>query len=195
MPKIDNEKFYTSAIEKFGTTARGLNWASRENQQLRFKELVRYLPTDMQHYTLVDAGCGFGDLYHYLCKKKRRPKNYIGLDTVLDMYSIASEETAQEIIYLDICKDSIPSADYYICSGALNVLTKFETYQFIRNCFLASNKAFIFNALFGEKQSETYNYLSIEEIKKIAKELEVEHLSYHHNYMENDITVIMSKKE
>ncbi len=195
MPKIDNDKFYTSAIEKFGSTARGVNWASRANQLLRFKELTKYLPKNMQNYSLVDAGCGFGHLYHYLEKKSLTPKRYIGLDSVLDMYSIASEETAQEIIYLDICKESIPKADYYLCSGALNVLTKFETYLFIRNCYNASKKAFIFNALHGEKQSETYNYLSTKEIENLAKELNVGSLKYHHNYMENDITVIMSKKE
>ena len=195
MPKIDNDKFYTSAIEKFGATARGVNWASKENQLLRFKQLIRYLPKNMQNHSLVDAGCGFGHLYHYLKKKSLTPKNYIGLDSVLDMYSIASQETAQEIIYLDICKDTIPTADYYLCSGALNVLTKFETHLFIRNCYSAATKAFIFNALHGKKESKTYNYLSIEEIEALAKELNVHRLEYHHDYMENDITVIMSKKE
>ena len=40
MARIDNEKFYSSAIEKFGTTAKGVNWHSSESQKLRFKIIL-----------------------------------------------------------------------------------------------------------------------------------------------------------
>jgi len=193
MPRIDSEKFYTSAIEKFGTTAKGVNWASRENQLLRFDAILRLLPDDLSKFTLVDAGCGFGDFYTYLKKKKRLPKQYIGIDSLLDMYSIASQNTAQEIMIADICKDSLPNADYYICSGALNVLTPFETHQFIQNCFNSSRVAFIFNALYGEKSSETYNYISDRNIQKLIKNLKVKRTLYERSYMEEDITIAFER--
>jgi SAM-dependent methyltransferase len=189
MPKIDTDKFYTSAIQKYGTTAQGVNWASKENQLLRFKEILALLPKDISTTTLADAGCGFGDFYHYLLKKKRAPLHYIGLDYHLDMCSIAEQQTAQEIINADICKDTLPTCDYYICSGALNVLTVFETHLFIKNCYNASKKAFIFNALYGNKKSETYNYLTKEKINSIAKELDVKEILFQTGYLENDITV------
>jgi len=189
VPRIDSEKFYTSAIEKFGTTARGVNWASRENQTLRFDAILELLPNDLSSFTLADAGCGFGDFYLYLKKKKRLPKNYIGIDSVADMYSIASQNTAQEILNADICKDSLPNADYYICSGALNVLTPFETHLFIQNCYKSSKVAFIFNALHGSKASETYNYLSTTTIKELAISLDVKELFFKEGYLEDDITV------
>ena len=189
MPRIDSEKFYTSAIEKFGVSAKGVNWASKENQFLRFAAILKLLPDDLSNFTLVDAGCGFGDFYNYLKKKKRLPKHYIGIDSLLDMYSIASQNTAQEIMIADICKDALPNADYYICSGALNVLTPFETHQFIQNCYSSSKVAFIFNALHGEKSSETYNYLSTKNIKEIAEKLNVKELIFESGYMEDDITV------
>jgi len=189
VPRIDNEKFYTSAIEKFGTTARGVNWASKENQYVRFDTILKLLPKDLSSFTLADAGCGFGDFYLYLKKKKRVPKNYIGIDSVLDMYSIASQNTAQEIINADICRDSLPNADYYICSGALNVLTPFETHLFIQNCYKSSKVAFIFNALHGDKDSKTYNYLSTQAIKTLATDLKVKETLFESGYMEDDITV------
>ena len=189
MPRIDSEKFYTSAIEKFGTTARGVNWASKENQILRFDAILKLLPKDLSSFTLVDAGCGFGDFYLYLKKKKRLPKNYIGIDSVLDMYSIATQNTAQEIINADICRDTLPNADYYICSGALNVLTPFETHLFIQNCYKSSKVAFIFNALHGDKVSETYNYLSTKTIKELATTLDVKELLFEEGYLKDDITV------
>lgn len=189
MPKIDSEKFYTSAIAKFGISAKGVNWASKKNQTLRFDAILKLLPDDLNHFTLVDAGCGFGDFYLYLEKKKKLPKRYIGIDSVQEMYSIASQNTAQEILNADICKDSLPNADYYICSGALNVLTPFETYLFIQNCYMSSKIAFIFNALHGDKKSETYNYLSTLTIKEIATTLKVKETLFESAYMEDDITV------
>jgi len=189
MPRIDSEKFYTSAIEKHGTTAKGVNWASKENQHIRFAELLKLLPSKLHNVTFVDAGCGFGDLYLYMKKRKRLPKKYIGIDSLTDMYSIASQNTAQEILIADICKETLPNADYYVCSGALNVLTKFETHQFIRNCYNSSKQGFIFNILFGDKESETYNYMNAKEISQIAKELNVRELLFRGDYLENDMTV------
>jgi len=189
MPRIDNEKFYTSAIEMYGTTAKGVNWHSKESQKIRFDIILKILPQNLDSFTLVDAGCGFGDFYLYLQKKKRVPKEYIGIDTVLDMYSIASEQTGCEILLADICKDEIPQADYYICSGAMNVLQTFETHLFIQNCYEACKIGFIFNILHGDKESQTYNYITIEKIKEIAKSLNVKELLFKDGYLENDITV------
>ena len=63
MPRIDSQKFYTSAIEMHGTTAKGVNWASKENQLLRFDAILKLLPSELNSFTLADAGCGFGDFY------------------------------------------------------------------------------------------------------------------------------------
>ncbi|MCD6173396.1 MAG: class I SAM-dependent methyltransferase, partial [Sulfurimonas sp.] len=96
MPRIDSEKFYTSAIDMHGTTAKGVNWTSKETQEIRFDVILDMLPKEIN--SLADAGCGFGDFYTYMNKKKRTPKKYIGIDSLIDMYSIASNNTAQEII-------------------------------------------------------------------------------------------------
>ncbi len=187
MPRIDSEKFYTSAIEMHGTTAKGVNWTSKETQEIRFDVILDMLPKKIN--SLADAGCGFGDFYIYSQKKKREPKKYIGIDSLIDMYSIASNNTAQEIIIADITKDKIPHAEYYICSGAMNVLDRFETYLFIRNCFLACGDGFIFNILHGEDKSETYNYICTCQIEQIAKELDVKRVEFRDGYMDGDITV------
>jgi SAM-dependent methyltransferase len=189
MPRIDNEKFYSSAIEKYGTTARGVNWASKKNQQLRFKILKELLPSDLNSFTLVDAGCGFGDFYLYLEKKKCLAKHYIGIDSLSEMYSIASNNTAQEILIADITADTLPMADFYVCSGALNTLTKYESIAFIQNCYNSSKIGFIFNALYGDKQSQTYNYFTKEEIANLADSLNVKKVLYKEGYLEDDISM------
>jgi len=187
MPKIDSEKFYLSSIKKYGINAQGVHWISKESQELRFDIILDMLPTKIN--TLVDAGCGFGDFYQYLQHKNIQCKKYTGIDSLHKMCSIASKNTQQEIILADIIKDPLPFAEYYICSGAMNILNSFETHLFIKNCLQSSQKAFIFNILHGPKQSETYNYFSIKKIEKIAKELHVDKIEIRNDYMQNDMTV------
>jgi hypothetical protein len=79
--------------------------------------------------------------------------------------------------------------DFYVCSGALNVLTPFETLLFVQNCFKSAKKGFVFNALLGEKQSQTYNYLTKEKILQMAKELKVQEVLFKEGYLEDDISV------
>ena len=189
MSRINSKTFYTSAINIHGESAKGVNWASKESQFLRFDVIRELLPKDISKLKIADAGCGFGDFYLYMSKKKSLPAEYIGIDSLIDMYSIASKKTAQEIYLADICRDKIPKADYYVCSGAMNVLDKFESHLFIRNCYQASKNGFIFNILHGEDVSQTYNYMTIKEIESIASELDVKYIVYRDDYMENDITV------
>jgi len=189
MPKIDNEKFYTSAIQKYGTTAKGVNWASSSTQKIRFKIILELLPKNLSTFSLIDAGCGFGDLYTYMQKKALLPKSYIGVDAIEDMYTIASENTGCEIIIADITQDEIPSADFIVCSGAMNTFERFETHLFISKCFKASNIGFVFNILHGTKDSETYNYFSTKDIQTIAKDLNVARVEFKTGYLEDDISV------
>lgn len=194
MPKIDTFSFYSNAIKKYGTTAKGVNWLSEKNQTLRFKEITKLLPIQMQHYSLADAGCGFSDFYHYLRKTHKPIKTYTGIDSHPTMVQIAKERTGQNILCLDICNELLPIHDYYICSGALNVLTLFESHLFIQNCYNSSREAFIFNVLYGDKESQTYNYFQKETLESIAKELNVKKVVYKEGYLKNDITVMFLKK-
>ncbi|MDD5400635.1 MAG: class I SAM-dependent methyltransferase [Sulfurimonas sp.] len=194
MPRIDNKTFYSTAIEKYGITAKGVNWHSKESQKMRFDIILEMLPKDMSKHSIADAGCGFGDLYLYMLKKKRAPKEYIGIDSLEEMYAIALNNTGCEIVVADICTDKLPSADFYICSGAMNVLEDFETHLFVRNCFSSCRVGFIFNVLHGEKESETYNYLTTEQIDKMASDLGVKEVIFRDDYMQDDITVMFLKE-
>lgn len=157
--------------------------------------ILDLLPDDLSTCSIVDAGCGFGDFYNYLVKKQNLPQKYIGLDYLDEMCSIAEEKTAQEILHVDACKDTIPKADYFICSGALNTLSMFDTYLFIQNCYSTCSYGFIFNILYGDKKSDTYNYMNLKQIQKIAQDLGVKEVILKENYLENDITIGFFKEK
>ena len=189
MPRINNEKFYTSAIEKHGVHAKGVNWRSKHSQRLRFQTIAEILPKDLKTYSIVDAGCGFGDFYLYLSDIKKEPISYKGIDSLYDMYKIASERTGKEIILADIIKDEIPKASFYVCSGAMNILNEFETHLFIRKCYEASEIGFVFNILYGDTKSRTYNYINDSALRDIASKLNVQNILFKKDYLEGDITV------
>jgi hypothetical protein len=63
----------------------------------------------------------------------------------------------------------------------------------MKNCFLSSNIAFVFNILHGEKKSETYNYLTSQQIELFAKDLDVTKVTYISGYLDADITVRFDK--
>lgn len=193
MPKIDNNTFYSSAIQKHGTSAKGVNWNSEATQKLRFKTILELLPPSLSEFSIIDAGCGFGDFYLYLEKNNNLPKKYTGVDCHNDMVSIASNNTGCEILNIDIVQDKLPKSDFIICSGAMNTLSIYETYMFMRNCFLSSKEAFVFNILHGNKESETYNYLTTKQIELFARDLNVKKVTYIDGYLDADITVRFDK--
>lgn len=187
---MDNTKFYDAALKKHGRTAQGVHWNSQKSQELRFDVLLQYVD-NVSSVSMVDAGCGFGDLYCYMDEK---PKSYVGLDLMQEMVLEARERTQCEILKADILNDDLPSADFYVCSGAMNILTRFETHLFIRRCYEASKKGFVFNMLMGEDASLLYNYFQPHDIKSIANELGAK-FSMKKGYMPRDFTVFLEKRE
>ena len=189
MPRINNKKFYLSAINLYGLDAKGVNWKSKESQYTRFEIICKLLPNNLNNFSIVDAGCGFGDFYNYLNEKNNLPKKYVGIDILDKMCKIARKRTLAKIITANICKDKLVEADFYICSGAMNILSDFETHLFIRNSYKYSKIGFIFNILYGDKKSETYNYMTKDKLKLLAKSLDVKRVIIEDDYINNDITV------
>ncbi len=171
MMQMENKKFYTLSLRKYGKTARGLQWHSKNSQQVRFRQLAKFLPERMEQYKVVDAGCGFADFYYYLLQSGQKPLEYIGLDSIDVMVAEAQKRTSCQILQCDILKDDLIASDFYLCSGAMNILNSFETNLFICRCYEASKRGFIFNVLWGEKEDLLYNYMSADDVKAIAHEL------------------------
>lgn len=171
MPRLDNTSFYLDSLTSHGETAKGVQWQSTQSQELRFKVLRKLLPEDLSELTLVDAGCGFGDLQRYLERCSSLPGRYIGLDVMEPMVEVARRRTGCEIRLCNVLEDRLPSADYYLCSGAMNNLTREETWAFIRRCFVASRNGFIFNLLKGTDGPGSYNYQQPRDLLALAQEL------------------------
>jgi SAM-dependent methyltransferase len=193
MARTDNKIFYDLSLEKYDDPAKKVHWANRSRQLIRFKVMIDLISDTLIESTVVDAGCGLGDLYHYLKEQELEPKKYIGVDTHLNMVALAKERTNQEIIHADILKESLPQADYYLCCGGMNILDRFETLLFIKQMLRFSTKGVIFNILKGEDNKGIYNKYTLEDMKKLLLffQGEIEVLDH---YLEDDFTIFLKKQ-
>lgn len=174
MPRVDTDSFYRNALAHYGHNAEGVHWSSERAQRVRFDALLRFLPGDLSSVSLVDVGCGLGDLYGYLTELGRIPARYVGIDVVFPMVEIARERTGCEILHLDVLADALPSADYYVCSGAMNTLTADEGERFIRRCFAAAGRGFVFNLLKGRTRPGAFHHCMPDDLRPIAEQLGVD---------------------
>ena len=190
MDRVDKQAFYDDAIYEHGLTSEGLRWHSKQSQEVRFHEILSLLPFNTA--SIVDAGCGFGDLYLYLLSKGKEGINYIGLDALETMVKEAQQRTGKPIHQCDILHDPLVEGEIYVCSGALNILTREGGYLFIQRCYEASTRGLIFNFLEGKKESKTYNYLQANKIEKLGQKLGAR-IIFRRGYYDNDCTVAFYK--
>ncbi len=191
MPRVDTESFYRHALARYGENAEGVHWRSVESQQIRFEVLRNLLPDELSRCSLVDVGCGLGDLHGFLATRHDLPRQYIGLDAVQVMVERARARTGCVILRCDVLTDPLPEADWYLASGAMALLTQEETRTFIERCLTASRRGLVFNLLKGDHHSMTFNYLMPETVERWAADLDVE-LRIVDGYLSGDFSVAMS---
>jgi len=189
MARIDQKKFYQDNYDTYGVSAQGVAWDSARTQQRRFSAILSCLG-GIGDDTLVDAGCGFGDLYLYLRGKGAVPREYLGLDLCMPMVARAREITGCKILQRDILTQKLPLADWYVASGSMNLLTALETRIFIQRCFERSRKGFVFNLLEGRSRQDAYSYWSPHEIMRFCRTLSAK-VTCKEGYLEGDFTVMM----
>ncbi len=189
MSQSQNKEFYSNAIDEYGICALGVQWNSKHTQYKRFEVITKFIKKEIAQSSIVDVGCGFGEYYKYLETNNKIPKKYIGVDCENRMVTISKKRLPlQEFIMQNILTDNLIETDYYICSGALNILTVDEAYLFISKCFKASRKGFIFNFL----KSQSFNNLKKDEVIKFCEQLSPI-IKTKDNYLNNDFTIFMVK--
>ena len=184
-----NKEFYTQAIKEYGVSAQGVHWNSKYTQYKRFEILTKQIRKHITTSSIIDVGSGFGEYYNYLRNNNKLPKHYIGLDCEENMINISRKRfPSVEFLHQNILEDSLIPADYYICSGAMNILPIEEVKLFIERCFQYSQKAFIFNYL----KDDTFCDIKKEDILNLINKI-TPNIKLVEGYLENDFTIVMVK--
>jgi 2-polyprenyl-3-methyl-5-hydroxy-6-metoxy-1,4-benzoquinol methylase len=203
-------KYYEDLLEKHGDHWSALDWKSGDSQQLRFEVLsdIFVMAEKTANFSLLDVGCGFGDLYHYLSQKKVRC-DYTGYDIAPRIIETAQHKYPKAGFEVkDILKDANPRQfDFVLCCGALNISFEEapEHLTFIRSMLLRmfelckigvgvnflSSQAIYYLPEGSERQPQ-YFYAKPEDILGFAKGM-TSRFIVRHDYHPGDFTVYLFK--
>ena len=144
------KKHYKELFTKHGDSAQSVQYTDQKTQFRRF-EILSEISDNLN--SVVDLGCGLGDLYKYI--NQQEPKiTYLGLDFVEEFVETANKNLKSDSVsfeVFDILNQDIPTGyDYVLLSGVFN--NKMENnWEFmklsLRKMFAACNKGIAFNAM------------------------------------------------
>jgi ubiquinone/menaquinone biosynthesis C-methylase UbiE len=113
---------YNKRVRELGYEAQSVGWKSVEQQNLRFRILTQNI--EVADQTIIDIGCGFGDLYGFLCSSGLKPSNYTGIDISDEMLKLAEEKhrgiRGVSFFNRQLMAITDDTYDYAIASGSLN---------------------------------------------------------------------------
>lgn len=80
MDKSDWNYLHGENFEEYGVDVRSLLWPDTERQRAGFRAFCSSLGMALTNSTVLDVGCGFGDLAVYLHECGYRIRRYVGID-------------------------------------------------------------------------------------------------------------------
>jgi SAM-dependent methyltransferase len=106
------EKFYTDNFNKYGKNLKSIGWSNKKDQILRFNKI--FSGVEYKNKSILDVGCGFGDLYFFLRKKNKDINfKYSGIDITPNFVEITKERL------------SLTNSNIY-CGEVFNLNKKFD---------------------------------------------------------------------
>ncbi|OGI17034.1 MAG: hypothetical protein A2287_00070 [Candidatus Melainabacteria bacterium RIFOXYA12_FULL_32_12] len=135
LPEIDKNntiKRYSDRLKLYGYSPKTLGWV-KGKQDIRFDILISQY--NFENKSLLDIGCGFGDLNKNL-KKNYKNYTYLGIDLNDELIQIGKELYKEEHIRFEsgdfLEKNFSEQFDYIIESGIFNhKLEGISNYDFI----------------------------------------------------------------
>lgn len=109
--------YYTRRFQEHGATAAGVDWSSRESQELRFVQLLKVTDSHPGALSLIDYGCGFGALATFL----EPAVEYRGFDVSEPMIEYARQEHVDSSRVFTTVESELDTADFAVASGVFNV--------------------------------------------------------------------------
>jgi SAM-dependent methyltransferase len=147
-------RYHRHRLRTYGAGGpQALGWNGAAGQHVRFEVLTRI--GDLAQRSVLDAGCGYADLYSYL--RQRYPGvRYYGIEQVPELLEVAQARYPEaEGITLrrgDFLREVLPLTDYVLASGALNYRQQNPEfiYQAIEKLFASCQLGLGFNLLSWE---------------------------------------------
>lgn len=190
-------KRFEERFSQFGYSPKAMGWRDKKQQELRFKILVQI--GGLNGSSILDVGCGFGDLYGYLRKKNLRVK-YTGVDISPKLIEKAKQlYPGANFKVKDIISDSYHKRfDYIFASGMFNWRignNKRYTKDMVSKMFSLCRKGVAVNMMttYVDYKDDYLYYYDPKEILDYCKSLS-RFVAIRHDYPLYEFTVYILKK-
>ncbi|EOX4941682.1 class I SAM-dependent methyltransferase [Vibrio alginolyticus] len=191
--------YHRKRYRQFGKDrARTLGWADKYSQISRFEALCRGLTLDGS--SILDIGCGYGDLLAFIELTGLHPQSYIGIDQQKQFISEARKRdfrTQSKFICGDFSTLVLPRCDFVFASGSLNYQSTNpnHTIEMIDKMYRATEKGCVFNLL-DESKLPSMKMLASHNKEGVFRycRLLCPNTRLIEGYSEHDFTIAMIKK-
>ncbi|HRO41238.1 MAG TPA: class I SAM-dependent methyltransferase [Flavipsychrobacter sp.] len=198
-------EYYSQKIISHGTTSQGVDWNSKESQYLRFRQLCKVIDKQ-QDYSILDYGCGYGELINFLTEEANTFTRYIGFDISDEMVAKAEGlfgKTNRNISFTNALSDDVH--DYVVASGIFNVKLNLADgsdwleyiLQTLKTINQRTSKGFAFNALtkYSDKEymKDYLYYADPLELFDFCKREFSRNVALLHDYDLYEFTIIVRK--
>lgn len=189
-------QYFTDRVRTHGMTVRALDWGSEASQVKRFEIISKFI--EDTSFSLLDVGCGFGQLADYL-QMEGRSVEYVGVDLTTETIALARKRRPDLDFRVGsiINNRKIGKYDYVVASGIFYKLGS-DAYplmgKLINSMFAIVRKKLIFNSLSSwaadsigdEFRSDPVMILQL--CTKLSK-----NIALRHDYLTNDYTIAIGR--
>jgi SAM-dependent methyltransferase len=145
--------YYEEKLQRYGSTAAGVDWNSQESQTLRFEQLLKVCD-EKAPFSLIDYGCGYGALATCMMEQGLSFQ-YQGFDISPRMVAKAKEIHRGNPSCRFFEEEAILTpAEFVVASGIFNVKLQAEEAQWkayvlhtLERIHALSERGFAFNLL------------------------------------------------
>lgn len=191
-------KGYKKTFREYGESPQALQWSDYRSAASRYRELLSEL--DLNKRTILDVGCGMGDLLPYIYARTMDFK-YLGVDIVEEFIDVAKKRYAGHSFRLiNIFKEDLGQTfDVVILCGALNAnrenwLEKRKAK--IKHLYELANEVVVFNMAGGLNPNTSSGRVAQADARIILDFCATltPKIILKTNYRSDDFTIVMFRK-
>ncbi len=171
------ETYYLDSISEFDKyDPQALHWISKQSQQLRFESLFRNF--DFEKKSLLDVGCGYGDLFEFLSREKNLNLEYQGIDFMQEFVEAAKQNFPQNYFFHgDFLELSVTRKfDFVVGVGITSIRyanSEEYYYSLVKKMFECSKNSAIVTFLRKGEHPENETYITFSPSEILQKYMEI----------------------
>ncbi len=195
MTSFSVKDYFDTRALSFDASHKRCGWQSSDSQIRRFWAMSKNL--DLSQSLIVDAGCGDGLLFNFLCTHFENIR-YIGIDLSEKMIGKAREANPDGIYIVSDFDIHDFDSDYILSSGAYNLNTGTPigaTYESIANLYKKADVAISICLLSDQSPNQTtmFQYFNPQKSYEFGTSL-TPYITLDHSYAKNDFCMTLFKR-